>query len=241
MATLKQRLHKKNSSGGYDIVHLETSASLVKMADGTTAEDAINGKAASSHNHAASNITSGTLPVARGGTGITSNPSVLVNLGSTSAASVFAASPRPGVTGTLPVARGGTGVTSLSALATAIGASTIKYGSYTGNMPLSTTNTTVSQTINLGATPKAVLLIVFGTSFINTEGSPYARYSDVLIVYAGRAVVGNACTLAEIVTNGFKVSSYYKPSVYSDDGSTHYGYHDKANTANITYDYIAFM
>lgn len=201
MATLKQRLHKKNSSGSYDIVHLETSASLVKMANGTTAEDAINGKAASSHNHAASNITSGTLPVARGGTG----------------------------------------VTSLSALATAIGANTIKYGSYTGNMPLTTTNTTVSQIITLGSTPKAVLLIVFGNSFTNTEGSPYARYSDVLIVYAGRAVVGNACTLAEIVTNGFKVSSYYKPSVYSDDGSTHYGYHDKANTANITYDYIAFM
>lgn len=72
MATLKQRLHKKNSSGTYDVVHLETSASLVLMSDGTTAEAAINGKAASSHNHSASNITSGTLKVARGGTGVTS-------------------------------------------------------------------------------------------------------------------------------------------------------------------------
>ena len=70
------------------------------------------GAAASSHNHSASNITSGTLPVSRGGTGITSNPSLLVNLGSTSAASVFTTSPRPGVTGTLPIARGGTGATS---------------------------------------------------------------------------------------------------------------------------------
>ena len=70
------------------------------------------GAAASSHNHAASNITSGTLPVARGGTGITANPSLLVNLGSTAAAGVFATSPRPGVTGTLPVAHGGTGATS---------------------------------------------------------------------------------------------------------------------------------
>ena len=60
---------------------------------------------------AASAITSGTLGVARGGTGITSNPSMLVNLGSTSAASVFAASPRPGITGTLPIANGGTGAT----------------------------------------------------------------------------------------------------------------------------------
>ena len=69
MATLKQRLHKKNSSGTYDTVYLETSASMVLMEDGTTAQAAITGKAASSHNHAASNITSGTLGVARGGTG----------------------------------------------------------------------------------------------------------------------------------------------------------------------------
>lgn len=53
--------------------------------------------------------THGTLAIARGGTGMTSNPSLLVNLGSTSAASVFAASPRPGITGTLGVAHGGTG------------------------------------------------------------------------------------------------------------------------------------
>lgn len=67
--------------------------------------------AAASHNHSASNITSGTLAVARGGTGVTANPSMLTNLGSTSAASVFAASPRPGVTGTLPLGNGGTGGT----------------------------------------------------------------------------------------------------------------------------------
>ena len=61
------------------------------------------------HNHSASNITSGTLPVARGGTSITSNPSMLVNLASTSAVGVFQTSPRPGITGILPGARGGTG------------------------------------------------------------------------------------------------------------------------------------
>lgn len=36
MATLKQRLHKKNSSGTYDVIHLETSSDLVKLANGTT-------------------------------------------------------------------------------------------------------------------------------------------------------------------------------------------------------------
>lgn len=36
MATLKQRLHRLNSSGTYDVVHLETSADLVLRSDGTT-------------------------------------------------------------------------------------------------------------------------------------------------------------------------------------------------------------
>ena len=61
------------------------------------------------------------IPVANGGTGITSNPSMLVNLSSTSAASVFAASPRPGVTGTLPIGNGGTGATSKSGARTNLG------------------------------------------------------------------------------------------------------------------------
>ena len=38
MATLKQRLHKKNSSGTYDVVYLETSSEVVKRPDGTTVE-----------------------------------------------------------------------------------------------------------------------------------------------------------------------------------------------------------
>lgn len=61
----------------------------------------------------AANVT-GTVAVTNGGTGITSNPSMLTNLGSTTAASVFATSPRPGVTGTLGVGNGGTGQTSLA-------------------------------------------------------------------------------------------------------------------------------
>lgn len=69
------------------------------------------GGAAVTHYHAATDITSGTLPITRGGTGLTAAPSLLTNLATTTAASVFAASPRPGVTGTLPVANGGTGLT----------------------------------------------------------------------------------------------------------------------------------
>lgn len=34
MANLKQRLHRKNASGSYDVIYLETTADLVKRADG---------------------------------------------------------------------------------------------------------------------------------------------------------------------------------------------------------------
>lgn len=96
MATLKQRLHRKNASGTYDTIHFETSADLivgsVAIANGgtgaTTAANARTnlgitpaniGAAASSHSHAATDITSGTMnsarlpttPVNKGGTGRT--------------------------------------------------------------------------------------------------------------------------------------------------------------------------
>ena len=73
----------------------------------------------------------GLLPISLGGTGMATNPSLLVNLGSASAANVLQASPRPGVTGTLPVARGGTGQTSLQATRNAMG-----LGNTTGVLPI---------------------------------------------------------------------------------------------------------
>ena len=51
--------------------------------DGVTSniQTQLNGKAASSHNHSASNITSGTLPITRGGTGATSASAARTALG----------------------------------------------------------------------------------------------------------------------------------------------------------------
>ena len=87
MAILKQKLNRKNESGTYDEIHLKTDASNVSMSttDETllstkisSMDTAIAGKqpagsyAAANHNHSAANITSGTLAVARGGTGQTS-------------------------------------------------------------------------------------------------------------------------------------------------------------------------
>ena len=90
----------------------------------------------------ASNITSGTLAVARGGTGLTSSPSLLVNLGATSAASIFAASPRPGITGILAVSHGGTGASSASTARTNLGAAAAEHthsftDDITGTVPVS--------------------------------------------------------------------------------------------------------
>ena len=84
-------------------------------------------------------ITSGILPISHGGTGRPSSPSMLVNLASTSAATVLSASPRPGVTGILPAAHGGTGVSNLKDL--------IKF-EYTA--PTKTLNITVDESL-LGA------------------------------------------------------------------------------------------
>lgn len=114
----------RTTTGSYDILTTKkvitiaqggtgaTSASEARTALGITPANI--GAATSSHNHSASNITSGTLPISHGGTGLTSNPSLLVDLSTTSAASVFAASPRPGIKGTLPVSHGGTGATRIS-------------------------------------------------------------------------------------------------------------------------------
>lgn len=101
---------KLNSFEGYEI-YTAGAASSVPW-------EGIMGKPSNfnpiSHTHAVSDITSGTLPITRGGTGVTSNPSLLVNLASNAADTVFEASPRPGVTGVLSAANGGTGKTSLS-------------------------------------------------------------------------------------------------------------------------------
>lgn len=96
-----------------------TSASAL----GTSSAGSATTVSRSDHVHALPALTSctGTLTVAKGGTGITSNPSMLVNLGSTSAASVFATSPRPGITGTLGIGNGGTGATNKSGARTNLG------------------------------------------------------------------------------------------------------------------------
>lgn len=66
-------------------------------------------------------LTFGTLPVAQGGTGLTSSPSMLINLASTAADNILSASPRPGITGTLEIGNGGTGKTTAAEAWTNLG------------------------------------------------------------------------------------------------------------------------
>ena len=121
---------------GYDSTLSLDSTNAVQSKTFTTEINAINSsitslnnnKANSSHTHSTDNITSGTLTLARGGTGITSNPSMLVNLASTTADTVFEASPRPGVTGVLPVANGGTGGTNAAYILNMMGQGTYTVG-----------------------------------------------------------------------------------------------------------------
>lgn len=100
MAVLKQRLCKRNADNTYNTIHLETSADIVKMPTGGTVVEAINGKASTSHSHAASDITSGVLPVACGGTGVSSLNELKASLGSHTDSSV------PAYPGSIPAVGG---------------------------------------------------------------------------------------------------------------------------------------
>lgn len=91
------------------------------------------GAAASSHNHSTSNITSGTLGVARGGTGkathtsnavLTGNGTSAVNNVATASGALYAtAADGAAKFGTLPIAQGGTGKTTAVDACSALGLS----------------------------------------------------------------------------------------------------------------------
>ena len=140
------------------------------------------------------------LPVSKGGTGLTSAPSLLVNLASTTAASPITASPRPGVTGTLPVARGGTGQTSLAdfmnSLATSANAARIQTGSYVGTATVD--NQYTSRTLTFQFAPKFLLIQERETEDGTNDGPkawfmfPGASYANP--TYSSGNQAGNAQT-----------------------------------------------
>ena len=250
MATLKQRLHRKNSSNTYDTVHLESSSDLILRPSGRTVEQdladylpevqandnvpqslaklivgstkgfirgkalsteghthtiaqvtnlqtTLNGKAATSHNHSASQITSGTLSVARGGTGVTSLDALKTALG---------------------IGGGSSGGGMI--------ASKVVIGTYSGTYDGSTN---ASQTITVGDVTELLAVLV-----VSREGAMYylGKSSDGFfnggLAVKGYSVTGRLGTVVSISGNTF--------TVYSDSGS--YGRRG-ANSSGI-HQYIAF-
>jgi hypothetical protein len=93
------------------------TAFTTALADVPTFQEQIDGKAAASHTHSASDVVSGTfstdrlptVPVTKGGTGATTAAGARTNLGAAAASHTHDASAI--ASGTLPIERGGTGAT----------------------------------------------------------------------------------------------------------------------------------
>lgn len=112
-------------------------------------DSALSGKAASSHDHSADNITSGTLGVARGGTGkathtsnavLTGNGTSAVKNVATASGAFYATSANGAAKfGTLPVAQGGTGATTAAAARTNLGAAASDVITVSSTEPTSST------------------------------------------------------------------------------------------------------
>ena len=93
------RTRQAGTWGNWAKVYTTVSKPTASEIGAATANHSHSGYAASSHNHSAGNITSGTLPVARGGTGQTTAAGIRNSLG------------LGNTTGALPIANGGTGAT----------------------------------------------------------------------------------------------------------------------------------
>ena len=127
MAIVKQRLHRKNSSGTYDVIHLETDSSMVKMSDGaTTLQTAIDGKAASNHNH--DSTYSKTNHTHSGYASSTHNHDTVYSKTDHTHTQYAASSHKHNASdinaGTLSVARGGTGKATFTSGSLLVGAGT---------------------------------------------------------------------------------------------------------------------
>lgn len=131
------------------------------------------------------------------------------------------------ITGVLPVSKGGTGQTSLTALMTAMGAGKIVAGTYTGNG-------NESMTINLGFTPRAVIIARGGA----LDASSYGTYG---VIYCGMAIAGcdyvsrTNHKIITLTTGGFCV---YENMQNNPKNGNVYGC---TNGSGGKYSYIAFV
>lgn len=282
MATLKQRLHRKNSSGTYDTIHYETSSDVVMRPSGRSVEQDLaaylpevqnndnvpqslkasklivgltkgflRGKALSVEGHThddryfteaeINNLLSGKSPTNHNHDNRYYTEAEVNGLLSGKANSSHTHDASNITSGTLPVARGGTGVTTLNALKTLLGIDTsensitkIVSGTYKGTATNKYDNATI-QVITVSGINKIKFLIVsamssppvladsFGTDVITTW-----VYS--LFGFASNTVSNNS-SLVISSDNTFTVGSQ------NYNTSSH---HSRLNIAQYMYMYFAF-
>ena len=188
--------------------------------------------AAKAHTHNASDINAGMVPVARGGTGASSFPNgaLVRGTGGTSlnylqgAGALYSPSTGKPQFGTLPISMGGTGVTTLNGLLALVAENLFVTGMYDGN-------NAQGRVIDLGFTPKAVLLF-------DAEGN---THDDVDDLHGGLALNGynvisrnasntytttwsNSYCVLGIVSGGFRVNYYTGNEIRSNESGHRYYY-----------------
>ena len=204
-----------------------------------------NNKSDKDHKHSATDITSGTLQVARGGTGqstlaknavITGNGTDKVNTVTGVGAFYKQNNADPPAFGTLPIAMGGTGKNSSSAYnadllsrMTSQGFPLYKAGTYTGN------GSNSAVTLSFSYNPK--LIIICRSSNLN-DGQDL-RKGGFLIGVKGNTGVGGSTWFHDVkfTWNVNSVSFRVGISVDSTSAAAQY----ECNTNGIEYTYIAFF
>lgn len=132
------------------------------------------------------------IPIANGGTGTGTTPSMLVDLNSTTADNPYNSSSRPGVTGTLPISKGGTGSTSTPSMIVDLGSTSAAspYGSsphpgVTGTLPIANGGT--------GAATVSAALENLGISTANSGNSGSVKIGNILVQW-GKVSITNTDT-----------------------------------------------
>lgn len=139
------------------------------------------------------------------------------------------------ITGVLPVSKGGTGQTSLTALMSAMGVGKVVAGTYTGNG-------NESMTINLGFTPKAVLLLPAdnGVSMLyecyGFNNNQYSNPRESALCIQGQTILNGSYKVMSVEASGFTVYCYLI------DAESRYqtNYYCRGNESGKKFNYVAF-